>query len=257
MRVVTWNIFSLNARREFLGLYLDDQRPDVIGLQEVKLEEHRVPVELFESRGYHVAMCTQKQWNGVLLASREPITDVHKGLPRGDEGQARLVAGTTFGVRFVNLYCPQGATADSPKFAYKLRFLDELIGWLDTEHDPSMALCVLGDLNIAPEPDDVFDVERMQGVPTYHPEEHARWARLIDWGLVDAVKPHLEPGRFSFWEYMGGAFHRNRGLRIDHILVSEALAPAVVGADIHRAWRKKRGPLKPSDHAPVVLELDL
>jgi len=256
MKIVTWNIFSLNARKEFLGHYLDEEQPDVIGIQEVKLEEHRVPLEVFESRGYHVAMCTQKQWNGVLLASKLPVTDVQKGFD-GDEGQARLVAATTGGVRFVNLYCPQGSSADSPKFAYKLRFFDALAGWIAAEYDPSMALCVLGDINIAPDPEDVYDVEKMAGVPTYHPEEHVRWRRLIDWGLVDSVKPHIEPGKFSFWEYMGGAFYKNRGFRIDHILLTEALAPGVEDAWIGRKWRKKRGDLKPSDHAPVGLELAL
>lgn len=257
MKIVTWNLFSLNARKELLELYLDEVQPDVIGIQEVKLEADKVPLELFSERGYHVEVCGQKQWNGVLIASKQPLTDVHRGLPDGDEGQARLIAATTFGVRFINLYCPQGSRADSPKFAYKLRFFDALCDWVAAEYDPSMALCLMGDINIAPHPEDVYDVDAMQGVPTFHPSEHERWQRLVDWGLCDAVKPHIEPGKFSFWEYMGGAFYKNKGFRIDHVLVTEPLFEAVQGAFIHRDWRKKRGDLKPSDHAPVGIELAL
>ena len=255
MKIVTWNIFSFNARQDFLALYLDEEQPDVIAIQEVKLEEDAVPTELFTSRGYEVAICGQKQWNGVLLASKRPMTDVHKGLPGGDEGQARLIAATIDGIRFVNLYCPQGSKADSPKFQYKLGFFDALCDWIAENHAPDEALCVLGDMNIAPNPEDVYSVAAMAGVPTYHPAEHERWRRLMQWGLVDAVRPHVEPGKFSFWEYMRGAFHKNMGFRIDHVLVTDPVASRVESAFIQRPWRKKRGALKPSDHCPVGVVL--
>ncbi len=253
LKLVTWNIFSYRARVDFLALFLDAVQPDVIAIQEVKLEADRVPVEVFESRGYHVAIHGQPQWNGVLLASKQPLEDVHRGLPDGDEGQARLIAATTFGIRFVNLYCPQGSSAESPKFAYKLRFFDALGAWIAANHTVDTPLCVLGDINIAPDPEDVYSVDAMAGVPTYHPEEHKRWAALVDWGLTDAVKGHVEPGKFSFWEYRAGAFHKNKGFRIDHFLVTSTVLQRVQSAQIHRSWRKKRGTLKPSDHAPVEL----
>jgi exodeoxyribonuclease III len=256
LKIVTWNAFSLRARIDFLAAYLDAEQPDVIAIQEVKLEEHAVPVEVFESRGYHVAIHGQKQWNGVLIASKEPITDVSKGLPGGDDGQARLIAGTTFGVRFVNLYCPQGSSVSSPKFAYKLRFFDTLIDWLTANYTPTEPLCVLGDINIAPNPEDVYSVEKMSGVPTYHPLEHERWHKLLDWGLHDAVLPFVEPGKFSFWDYQRGAFHKNQGFRIDHLLVTEPLRKRVRDAFIQRPWRKKQGDLKPSDHCPVGIVVD-
>lgn len=256
MKIVTWNIFSLKARLAFVEAYLDEEQPDILALQEVKLVEELVPTEPFTSRGYHLAICGQKQWNGVLLASKTPITDIHVGLPGGDEGQARLVAGTIAGARFVNLYCPQGSSADSPKFQYKLRFFDALSDWLADNYSPDQPLCVLGDINIAPNPEDVWSVEAMQGVPTYHPLEHQRWQNLLDWGLHDVVRPHVEAGKFSFWEYMGGAFYKNKGFRIDHVLATAPLQRRVHSAFIQRAWRKKRGALKPSDHCPVGIMLD-
>lgn len=255
MKIVTWNVFSLRARIDFVGEYLDVEQPDVLAIQEVKLEEDAVPTEVFTDRGYHLAICGQKQWNGVLLASKTPLTDVHKGLPDGDEGQARLVAATTAGIRFVNLYCPQGSKADSPKFAYKLQFFDALSAFIDANHTPADALCVLGDINIAPNPEDVYSVEAMTGVPTYHPAEHERFAKLLQWGLVDTVVPHVAPGSFSFWEYMRGAFHKNKGFRIDHLLATPSVAERVQTAFIQRDWRKKRGDLKPSDHCPVGIVL--
>ncbi len=255
MQVVTWNVNSLKARADYVGHYLDHAMPDVIGIQELKLDTGHVPVELFESRGYHVAMHAQKQWNGVLLASKHPLTDIVRGLPAADEGQARLIGATTAGVRVVNLYCPQGQKVDSPKFPYKLRFYDALLEWLPAHANPDEPLIVMGDLNIAPNPEDVWDPARFADTPSFHPEEHARFARLLDFGLVDAVMPHVPAGTFSFWDYRGGAFHRGHGMRIDHHLVSASVASRVERAWVDRAWRKKFQDLKPSDHAPVGIEL--
>ena len=255
MQIVTWNVNSLKARAEYVGHYLDQAMPDVIGLQELKLDTDHVPVEIFESRGYHVAMHAQKQWNGVLLASKFPLTEVARGLPAADEGQARLVSAVTGGIRVVNLYCPQGQSADSPKFPYKLRFYDALQDWLVANARPDEPLVVTGDLNIAPEPRDIWDPEGFAGVPSFHPEEHARFARLLDFGLTDAVKPHVPPNTYSFWDYRGGAFYKKRGMRIDHHLVSASVAARVERAWVDRQWRKKYEGLTPSDHAPVGIEL--
>ena len=255
MKIVTWNVNSLKARTEFVGLYLDAEAPDVLCIQELKLDTDAVPVELFESRGYHVAMHAQRQWNGVLIASRQPIVDVHRGLLMGDDGQARLVAGTTGGIRFVNLYCPQGQRVDSPKFPYKLRFYDTLIDWLPDACDLAAPLVVLGDLNIAPTADDIWDPERFRGVPSFHPEEHARWERLVGLGFTDLARPHLPPGTYSFWDYRAGAFHKGQGMRIDHVLGTAPVVPRVQGAWVGRDWRKKQGEFKASDHAPVTVEL--
>lgn len=258
MRLVTWNVNSLNARREYVELFLDAESPDVLCVQELKLASDAVPREVFEARGYSVAIHGQPQWNGVMIASKRGISDVHMGLPEGDEMQARLIAATIDGVRVVNLYCPQGQSEDSPKFPYKLRFYDALIDWIANEHSPGDPLIVTGDLNIAPEPDDVWDVAEFVNVPSHHPLELERWAKLVEWGLTDVVKPRLPDKpkeRFSFWDYRGGCFRFNKGMRIDHFLLTAPLLGRVEGAAIMRDWRKKKDGLTASDHAPVYLDL--
>lgn len=255
MRIVTWNVNSLKARADYVGLFLDEVSPDVLCMQELKLEASKVPAELFEERGYELAIHGQKSWNGVLIASKHPLSDVDKGLPEVDEGQARAIAATSAGIRFLNLYCPQGQSVDSPQFPYKLAFFDGLRRWLDAESSPEEPLILLGDLNVAPRPEDVWSVEAVAGIPSYHPQEHARWARLEAFGLSDAVAPHIEPGTFTYWDYRGGAFHRNMGLRIDHILLTAPVAPRIRTASVARDWRKKKQGLTASDHAPVMVEL--
>ena len=258
--LVTWNVNSLSARETLVSLFLDEVSPDVLCIQELKLPDERVPRKLFEDRGYHVAIHGQPRWNGVLIASRTPLADIHTGLPDGDEGQSRLIAATLAdGTRLVNLYCPQGSAADSPKFAYKLRFFDALLAWLQHSADPQAPLIVTGDINIAPEAQDLWSVEAFRNVPTFHPEEHVRWGRLVDWGLHDAARPHMPPKTFTFWDYRGGAFPRDMGMRIDHFLVTAPVLPRVQHAAVLRGWRHKRDhageSLTASDHAPVVLTL--
>ena len=255
MKIVTWNVNSLKARREYVERYLEDRSPDVLCLQELKLQDHAVPTEIFTSRGYEVAIHGQKQWNGVLIASKLPLEDVVRGLPEGDEGQSRLIAATVAGVRIINLYCPQGQKVDSPKFPYKLGFYDALLAWLNEHCSADTELVVTGDLNIARDPEDIYDPEGFADVPSFHPEEHRRWDALLAWGLQDAVKPHIEPGTYSFWDYRGAAFRFNNGMRIDHHLVTKSLNKRVQSAWIDRPFRKKIDGLKASDHAPVGIEL--
>jgi exodeoxyribonuclease-3 len=256
MKIVTWNVNSLNVRAELVGLYLDAVAPDVLCLQELKLPDDKVPTELFESRGYHVAVHGQKSWNGVLIASKRPLEEVHRGLDPADEGESRLISALTGGIRVVNLYCPQGQSVESPKFEYKLRFYDGLLDWLGGSCDLAGPLVLLGDLNIAPRPEDVWSPEEMEGIPSFHPLEHARWARLVSLGLEDAVVARIKPRTFTFWDYRGAAFRFNQGMRIDHLLVTAPLRDKVTEAWVDRDWRKKRGELKPSDHAPVGIALD-
>ncbi len=255
MRIVTWNCNSLNARAELVGEFLDAERPDVLALQELKLETGRVPSALFTDRGYHVAAHGQRAWNGVLLASRTPLTDVVCGLPDAEQGQSRVIAATTAGVRLVNVYAPQGQAVDSDKFPYKLAFYDALTTWLAARLADPGPLILLGDLNIAPAARDLWDPEGLAGVPSFHPLEHARLARLTDLGLSDLVAPRVPPGTYSFWDYRGAAFRMNQGLRIDHLYGNAAAADRVCEAHIGRDWRRKRGERTPSDHAPVGVTL--
>jgi exodeoxyribonuclease-3 len=259
MRIVTWNVNSLKARQAYVERYLDAHRPDVIALQELKLEDDKVPRAIFETRGYHLETHGQKQYNGVAIASLTPLAHVERGLPDGDEGQSRMICASFEGpdgeaVDLINLYCPQGSAADSPKFAYKLAFYDALIAWLGSFDDLSRTL-VAGDLNIAPEARDIWDPVAMAGVPSFHPEEHERWAQLADLGLEDVVAPRVAPGTYSFWDYRGAAFRLDEGMRIDHVLAGEGLIDAVHDAGIERPWRKKVDGLAASDHAPVWVEL--
>jgi exodeoxyribonuclease-3 len=247
--VVTWNVNSLKAREAFLAEFLDRVRPDVFALQELKLEDAAVPVSMFTQRGYEVVFTGQKAYNGVLLGSRTPITDVHRGFP-GDGGDARLIAGTTNGVRFVCLYCPQGQSATSPKFVFKLDFYEQLRAWV-AKLDLTSPIVLLGDMNIAPGPEDIWDPFGMDGETGYHPLEHDEWRKLMALGLHDAVRPHVPAGTYSYWDYRAGSFHKGQGMRIDHVLVTAPLVGRVASAWIDRNERKKKGDLAPSDHAPV------
>ncbi|MFO0744338.1 MAG: exodeoxyribonuclease III [Myxococcota bacterium] len=260
MLIVTWNVNSLAARADFVALFLDEVRPDVLCIQELKLETEKVPQELFASRGYATAIFGQKSWNGVLIASKTPLADVTTGLVPADQGESRLISATTSGpggmpLRVINVYCPQGQSVDSDKFPYKLGFYDGLDAWLRATHTPDQALVLVGDLNVAPHEDDIWDPVGMSKWPSFHPEEHRRFQRLMDFGLVDAVKPHIPPKTYSFWDYRAGAFHKGWGMRIDHILVTAPVVPHVAEAWISREWRKKKKDLTPSDHAPVGVVL--
>ncbi len=252
MRVVTWNVNSLKARAEHVARYLEEKSPDVLCLQELKLTDEAVPREIFTDRGYHVESHGQKQWNGVLIASKTPLEGVQRGLPDADEGQSRLIAATTGGLRIVNLYVPQGQDTESPKYQYKLRFLAALERWLHENASPSDPLVVLGDINIAPGPDDVWSVEEWEGKPTFTAEEHAALERILDFGLEDVTRSFFEPGTFTFWDYRQMSFRRRRGIRIDLHLTTGCVTQRVVEAWVDRDERKKE---RPSDHAPVGILL--
>ncbi|MDP7018788.1 MAG: DNA polymerase I [Pirellulaceae bacterium] len=256
MKLLTWNVNSLKAREAFVADYLDETKPDIVCLQELKQTEENVARAVFEDRGYQLAIHGQLQWNGVLIASKKPISNIVKGLPDVDEGQARLIACQIEDLQLVNLYCPQGHTADSPKFAYKLRFFKGLRHWIAANYTPDDKLLIVGDLNIAPLKTDVWDVGAFKNVPTYHPLEHREWKELLAFGLEDVVEPHIEPGQFSFWDYRGAQFRENKGMRIDHMLATKAVGGWVRDASIDREARKKRNGLAPSDHAPVMATLD-
>jgi len=248
MRVVSWNVNSLKARKHHVADYLDECSPDVLCMQELKLTDEAIPTEIFSERGYHFASHGQKQWNGVAIASKHPITDVHRGLSMVDQGQSRLIAATINNVRIVNLYIPQGQSVDSPKFAYKLKFYEGLLEWLDTEMERYPDIIVLGDLNIAREPTDIWDTEEWEGKCSYTDVEHAAFDALLGKGLTDVMRPLLPVDTFTFWDYRQMSFRRRRGMRIDYILASSPLAERVAEAWVDRDWRKRE---KPSDHAPI------
>jgi len=252
MRIVTWNINSLKAREEHVCAFLDEVCPSVLCMQELKLEDAQIDLDLFRSRGYHVSTWGQRTYNGVAIASRSPLEDVVIGVPEIEEDQRRVIVATIDGLRIVNLYCPQGQREDSPKFAYKLRFYDRLIEWVAANFKPTDPLIVTGDLNIAPRSCDIFDPFEFANVPSFHPLEHERWEKLLAWGLRDATEEWVEEGAFTFWDYRQRAFELNNGMRIDHFLVTDPVMARVQGARIHVEQRRKE---RASDHAPVELVL--
>ena len=251
MRVVSWNVNSLKARAHHVANYLDECSPDVLCMQELKLTDEAIPVEIFKERGYHFASHGQKQWNGVAIASKHPIEEIHRGLPVVDQGQSRLIAATIEGIRFVNLYIPQGQDTESPKFAYKLSFYEGLLEWLRADLRPDRECVVLGDLNIARLPTDIWDPAEWEGKCSYTPQEHAAFDALLALGLQDSMRERVPVDTFTFWDYRQMSFRRRRGMRIDYILSTPGLNQFVKEAWVDRDWRKKE---KPSDHAPIGVE---
>ena len=274
MRIATWNVNSLNARLEAVENWLARAAPDVLLMQETKLADDDVPEMAFRMAGYELLHHGEGRWNGVAIASRigieEPIvSNFGDGPVRASRStkdaptetdfdpmsEARMVSAVCGGVRFVSCYAPNGRQLDSAWYAGKLAWFERLAAWLGEAATPSDALVVGGDMNVTPADEDVWDAAKAHGATHVSEPERAALAELRDWGLVDAYRLHQpEPDRFSWWDYRGGNFHRNEGMRIDLLYVTASVAERVVGADIDREARK--GPPTPSDHAPVTVDLD-
>lgn len=251
MKLATWNVNSLTARRARVLEWLEAQRPDVVMIQETKLRDGAFPDGDFGALGYEAAHYGQGQWNGVALLSRVGLADVERGL---SDGEARLIGATCGGLRAYSCYVPNGRSLDDPHYAYKLRWLDELRGRL-AGRDPATPVVVAGDFNVAPADRDVWDPSALEGMTHVSAPERAALAGVAATGLVDAVRAlHPDDPCFTWWDYRGGAFHRGWGLRIDLVYLDAALAPRLRAAYVDRDARKGT---KPSDHAPVVVELDL
>jgi exodeoxyribonuclease-3 len=267
MRIATWNVNSLNARLEKLAWWVERARPDVLLLQETKLADDAAPRGEMARLGYELAHHGQGRWNGVAIASRVGIADVvtHFGRPmtaatetEGDAdplAEARMVSAVCGGVRVVSLYAPNGRVVDSPFYEGKLAWFARLRSWLAASCDPGQPLLLGGDFNVAPTDADVWDAAACHGGTHVSPRERAAFAALGAWGLVDAYRLlRKDPNRFTWWDYRAGNFHKNYGMRIDHLLATEPVARRARWAEIDREARKGK-PL-PSDHAPLVLDLD-
>ena len=251
MRFATWNVNSFNAREGKVWWWLERARPDVLLMQETKLADADAPVEAFRERGYELAHHGEGRWNGVAIASRVGLEDVVR-IP-GDE--ARGIAATCAGVRVVSLYAPNGRTVDSEHYRFKLDWYERLGAWLIERCRTDELLLLGGDFNIAPSDADVWDAAACHGGTHVSPPEREAFARLLAWGLVDGYRKHVaEPERYTWWDYRAGNFHKNYGMRIDHLLLSEPLASRAVAAEIDREARK--GKPVPSDHAPLFVDID-
>jgi exodeoxyribonuclease III len=274
MRIATWNVNSLKARQEAVEKWLAKAEPDVLLVQETKLSDADAPVMPFSMLGYDLVHHGEGRWNGVAILTRVGASDVvsnfgdgpvrdssaGSGLTVSEDDfdpfdEARMVSAVCGGVRFVSLYAPNGRVVDSPFFAGKLRWFERLRRWLDETQAPAAPLVLGGDFNVTPSDDDVWSPARAHGGTHVSEPEREALASLRGWGLADAyraVRP--QRGRFSWWDYRAGMFHRNEGMRIDLLYASAPVASRVVWAEIDREARK--GPPTPSDHAPVVVDLD-
>lgn len=253
----TWNVNSLRMRLERLLLWLAERRPDILCLQELKMEASLFPAEALRQAGYHAAVVGQKGYNGVAVLSRVEhgeLADVVPGLQDGvDDPEARLIAATVpaLGVRVMSVYVPNGQVVGSDKFAYKLAWLRRLRRYLDHRCDPAAPLLLCGDFNIAPEDRDVHDPELWKDTVICHPEARQGLAEVTAWGLDDALRlVCADGGLYTYWDYRQLAFPRNHGLRIDHVLCSRPLSQRVREVTIDRQARKGK---QPSDHAPLLV----
>jgi exodeoxyribonuclease-3 len=256
VRIATWNVNSLAARLPRVLAWLQEASPDVVCLQETKMTDAAFPAGAFAELGYESAHHGQGQWNGVAVLSRLGLRDVQREFGGVlDEAGSRLVAAWCGPVRVHSVYVPNGRSVASEHFAQKLEFLRALRAYLERSARPEELVCVCGDMNVAPEDRDVWDPAALAGSTHVTPEEREALGGLFSWGLVDALRAFTPAsGIHSWWDYRGGAFHRRRGLRIDLVLVSRPLAERCQLVVIDRNERKGE---RPSDHAPVLVELDL
>ncbi|CAN5300359.1 exodeoxyribonuclease III [soil metagenome] len=254
MKLATWNVNSLAVRLPQLIDWLALNPVDAIVLQETKLTDDKFPQAEIEALGYRVQWFGQKTYNGVALLSKGEATDVVKNVPGSSDVQARVITATVDGVRVVGAYIPNGQAPGSEKFAYKLKWLEELRDWLRGELAVHPNLVLMGDYNIAPEDRDVHDPVLWAGQILCTPEEREHFRQLCALGLHDSFRLFEQPPKsWSWWDYRNLAFRKNQGLRIDHILVSEALRSRVTACVIDKLPRKNE---RPSDHAPVIVTLD-
>ena len=278
MRIATWNVNSLKARQDAVENWLARAAPDILLIQETKLTDADAPVMAFAMAGYQLVHHGEGRWNGVAIAARNglAVSDVVTNFGDGpvrDSGpggagaevageddfdpfdEARMVAATVDGIRIVSLYAPNGRVVGSPFYAGKLAWFERLARWIRESTTPDDPVVLGGDLNVAPTDLDVWDAAAVHGGTHVSEPERAAFRALLEPGLIDAYRARRnEPGRFTWWDYRAGMFHKNLGMRIDHLLVSPPIAARVVDAEIDRQARK--GPPVPSDHAPLFIDLD-
>ena len=253
MKLATWNVNSLKVRLGQLTDWLLQTAPDVVCLQETKVEDANFPAAALEAAGYRAAFVGQKTYNGVAILSREPLSGVTAGIPGFADEQKRVLAATVGDIRVVCLYAPNGQSVGSDKYEYKLRWYGALRAWLAAELARHERLAVLGDLNVAPEDRDVHDPKAWEGQVHVSAPEREAFRALLEIGLKDGFRVFEQPEKsFSWWDYRMMAFRRNAGLRIDHILLSAGLAAGCTACTIDKAPRKLE---RPSDHAPVLADI--
>lgn len=253
MRIATWNINGIKARQGLLLQWLQQHSPDIVCLQEIKTVDEGFPRADFEALGYNVETHGQKSWNGVAILSKLPFDEVTRGLPGDDsDEQARLIEGV-FSldqgvVRVCCIYLPNGNPVDTEKFPYKLRWMDRLIAFVEERLQLEEPFVLLGDFNIIPAPIDAKHPESWWGDALYRPESLARFRTLANLGMTDGLRAVTDAPCYTFWDFQEGAWRRDNGIRIDHLMLSPLAADRLNGVTVHR---DVRGWDKPSDHVPV------
>lgn len=253
MMIASWNVNSIRTRADAVLSWLDRTGCDVLCMQETKVVDDEFPREEFARLGYSLAVSGQPTYNGVAIASKAPLEDVRAGFVGDPEAsEKRILSARIRGIRVINVYVPNGKNVESEAFHYKLGWLERLRMNLNQYVEES-ELLLCGDFNIAREARDVFDPEKMRGQLHFHPEEHRALDHVLDYGLSDSLRLfHEAGGLYTWWDYRAGAFRRDRGLRIDYIFLSQALAERCVEAGIDK---EERGRPKPSDHTPLFVKL--
>ncbi|MCW8442778.1 exodeoxyribonuclease III [Fluoribacter gormanii] len=255
LKLASWNVNSLKIRLDQVLEWFDSERVDVLAMQETKLLDENFPMNAFIEKGYHVVFSGQKTYNGVAVISRYPLSDVLTDIPDFNDPQRRILVVTVAGIRLINLYVPNGSELTSDKYQYKLNWLQKVTTFIQQQMSIFPNLAAVGDFNIAPEDRDVHDPAEWAGSVLVSPAEREAFMQLLQLGLYDSFRNFIQDEQiFSWWDYRAAAFRRNRGLRIDHILLSKSLNALCRQSVIDKEPRKSE---RPSDHAPVWVELDL
>ncbi|UCE46429.1 MAG: exodeoxyribonuclease III [Phycisphaerales bacterium] len=256
MKIASFNVNSLRVRLPIVVQWLKDHEVDVLCVQETKVQDVDFPAEAFDEIGYNQAFKGQKTYNGVAVFSKHPIENIVFGFADEPTDETRLIRAQIDGVIIVNSYVPQGYSTDSEKFQYKLRWFERLLDYFRQNFNPEDAVLWVGDLNIAPEPIDVYDPDALAGHVCFHTDVRAALKKVMAWGFVDVFRKHCtEAGQYTFWDYrMRNPLVRNQGWRIDHLMATVPLAEKCIACYIDTEPRRAK---RPSDHTPVVAEFDI
>ena len=255
MKIASYNVNSLRVRLPIVVQWLTDHQVDVLCVQETKVQDVDFPAQAFDEIGYNYVFKGQKTYNGVAIFSRHPIKHAVYGFAEEPQDQSRLITAEINGIVIVNTYVPQGQSPDSEKFQYKLNWFNRLLNYFQNNFQPEDAVLWVGDLNIAPEPMDVYDPVALLGHVCFHPEVQAALSEVMAWGFVDVFRAHCkEAGQYTYWDYRGrNPLEHNRGWRLDHMMATAPLAQRSTACYVDRGPRAAE---RPSDHTPVVAEFD-
>ncbi len=254
MKVASFNVNSLRARLPIVLQWLAEYQPNILCVQETKVQDVDFPIEAFNETEYRYVFKGQKSYNGVAIFSRNEITNVEFGFDDEPKDEARLIKAEINGVIIVNTYIPQGYLPESQKFEYKLNWFSRLLAFFEKNFEPTDPVLWVGDLNVAPQPIDVYDPVNLSGHVCFHPEVHKALEKIVQWGFVDVFRMHCkEAGRYTFWDYRLNSFQRNLGWRLDHIMVTKTLAEKCTACYIDKNPRLAE---RPSDHTPIIAEFD-